>query len=364
MQRAFADKDPAFDGLFIVAVRTTGIFCRPVCRARPPRPENVEFFGSPSEALAQGYRPCKLCRPTDPPGQAPAIVDRLKELAASAADSTPLRSDDLRGLGIDPTTARRQFRAHVGVTFAAYQRSLRMGTALAEIRRGATAITAQVAAGFESASGFRDAFARLFGIPPTNGSTLRPLAASRLATPIGPMIAVADDEHLLLLDFLDRRGLPGAIQRLQSRLGAILPGDSEPLRRIAAELGEYFAGRRTTFTLPLAPHGTPFERRAWDYLRSIPPGETRTYGEQAKSIGAGGGARAVGRANGMNYLSIVIPCHRVVGANGALTGYGGGLWRKRWLLDHERKIVADAAAGFRTSLTPKPQSALCTQGGA
>jgi AraC family transcriptional regulator of adaptative response/methylated-DNA-[protein]-cysteine methyltransferase len=363
MQRAFADKDPAFDGLFVVAVRTTGIFCRPVCRARPPRPENVEFFRSPSEALARGYRPCKLCRPTDPPGRAPAVIERLKELAASAADA-PLRSEDLRALGIDPTTARRQFRAHLGVTFAAYQRSLRMGTALAEIRRGATATTAQVAAGFESASGFRDAFARLFGTPPANGSTLRPLAASRLATPIGPMIAVADDESLLLLDFFDRRGLPGAIQRLQSRLGPVLPGDNEPLRRITTELAEYFAGHRATFTVPLAPHGTPFERRAWDYLRSIPPGQTRAYGEQARSIGAGGGARAVGRANGMNYLSIIIPCHRVVGADGALTGYGGGLWRKRWLLDHEREMTAATGGGFTSRVTRKSPVALCTQGGA
>jgi AraC family transcriptional regulator of adaptative response/methylated-DNA-[protein]-cysteine methyltransferase len=192
---------------------------------------------------------------------------------------------------------------------------------------------------------------------------LRPLAASHLTTPIGPMIAVADDDNLLLLDFLDRRGLPGAIQRLQSRLGPILPGDNAILQRIATELAEYFAGRRTAFTLPLAPRGTPFERRAWDYLRSIPPGQTRTYGEQARTIGAGGGARAVGRANGMNYLSIIIPCHRVVGANGALTGYGGGLWRKRWLLDHERKTVANAACGFATAPMQKPQPALFTQGG-
>jgi AraC family transcriptional regulator of adaptative response/methylated-DNA-[protein]-cysteine methyltransferase len=143
----------------------------------------------------------------------------------------------------------------------------------------------------------------------------------------------------------------------------MIPGDNAPLCRIATELAEYFAGRRTSFTLPVAPHGTPFEKRAWDYLRSIPPGETRSYGEQAKCIGAGGGARAVGRANGMNYLSIIIPCHRVVGANGALTGYGGGLWRKRWLLDHERKMVTSAACGFAPSPLQKPRSTLCSQGG-
>ena len=354
MRRAFAEKDASFDGLFIVAVRTTGIFCRPTCRARPPRPENVEFFADAAEAAAQGYRACKMCRPTEPPGRAPAVVDRLKELAAAAGDA-PLREDDLRSLGIDPATARRQFRAHCGVTFAAYQRSLRMGAALTEMRRGAGVTAAQLAAGFESGSGFRDAVGRAVGTTASKAAAIEPLVTTQIETPIGPMQAIARDEGLMLVDFLDRRGMAGAIERLRRRFGddealaAIVPGDHEHLRRLRAELDEYFAGRRTTFTLPLAPHGTGFERRAWDYLRTIPPGETRTYGAQARAIGAGGGARAVGRANGMNYLSILIPCHRVVGASGELTGYGGGLWRKRWLLEHERAMTGALASDLFTT---------------
>ena len=346
MRRAFAEKDASFDGLFIVAVRTTGIFCRPTCRARPPRPENVEFFASASEAEARGYRACKMCRPTDAPGRLPEIVDRLIGLAVESGD-VPVRETDLRANGIDPATARRQFRAHCGVTFAAYQRARRLGVALGEIRGGAGVTRAQVAAGFESGSGFRAAFGRTFRTAAGNGAAVEPLVSMRLDTPIGPMLAVARDEGLVVLDFSDRRGIAGAIARAEQRFGGVVvPGEHEHLRAIRRELAEYFAGRRTAFSVPVAPHGTAFERRAWDYLRSIPPGQTRTYGEQARAIGAGGGARAVGRANGMNYLSIIIPCHRVVGADGALTGYGGGLWRKRWLLDHERRVAGGEAGLF------------------
>jgi AraC family transcriptional regulator of adaptative response/methylated-DNA-[protein]-cysteine methyltransferase len=153
--------------------------------------------------------------------------------------------------------------------------------------------------------------------------------------------------------------MDGALERLRRRFGRgdvlapIVPGDHPHLRRAADELRQYFAGGRTAFTIPFVLGGSAFERRAWEYLGAIPPGQTRTYGEQARAIGAGGGARAVGRANGMNYLSIVIPCHRVVGADGALTGYGGGLWRKRWLLDHERTVTGGRQP-VETGLFPAP----------
>ncbi len=177
LYRAVVRRDPAYEGVFWLGVRTTGIFCRPTCRARPPRPENVEFFADAAEAAAQGYRACKMCRPTEPPGRAPAVVGRLKELAA-AATQTPLREDDLRELGIDPATARRQFRAHCGVTFAAYQRSLRMGAALTEMREGGGVTAAQLAAGFESGSGFREAVGRTLGARASKAAAVEPLCSS------------------------------------------------------------------------------------------------------------------------------------------------------------------------------------------
>jgi AraC family transcriptional regulator of adaptative response/methylated-DNA-[protein]-cysteine methyltransferase len=340
MRRAFRRKDTAFDGTFIVAVKTTGVFCRPVCRAKPPLPQNVEFFASADEALRNGYRPCKLCRPTQDRPAPPQVVAKLIELI-DQSECQRVRESDMKAIGIDPSTARRQFRQYCGMTFAAYQRSRRLGQALSEVRSGAPVAMAQAGAGFESGSGFRQAFERMFGAPASaaRANGVSTLTANWIETPLGRMVAVAQADGIALLDFIDRKGLPAAIQRLTERhRAAIAPGEHPHLAQLKRELDEYFRGTRREFAVSLAPNGSAFERRAWDYLRQIPFGQTRSYGQQASAIGATSGARAVGRANGMNYLSIVIPCHRVVASNGDLTGYGGGLARKRWLLDHEQRM--------------------------
>jgi AraC family transcriptional regulator of adaptative response/methylated-DNA-[protein]-cysteine methyltransferase len=343
MRRAFARKDASFDGTFFAAVKTTGIFCRPVCRAKPARPDNLEFFRTAQQALSHGYRPCKLCRPLDGAARSPELVKRLMKLVdESAPDRVTER--DLRVSGIDPSTARRQFRAHCNMTFAAYQRARRMGAALREIRRGASVTRAQAGSGFRSASGFREAFARLLAARTADADGLPLLTARWLSTPLGPMVAVASDEGIALLEFLDQPSLPAALERLggqharDGRAAVILPGDHAHLSRLAGELQQYFAGAGKCFGVPLAPSGSEFERRAWAYLRDIPYGQTRSYAQQAEAIGAARGLRAVGRANGRNPLSILVPCHRVVGSNGDLTGYAGGLARKRWLLEHEQQV--------------------------
>ncbi|MDB5294166.1 MAG: ada [Phycisphaerales bacterium] len=352
MRRAFAEKDPSFDGLFVVAVRTTGVFCRPVCRARPPRPENVEFFPTPAAAARQGYRPCKLCRPADVAAAAapsPAVELLVRLIQSCAPDR--VTSDDLATAGVDPSTARRQFRRHFGMTFAAYQRARRLADAVGEARAGGGAVAAQMAAGFESASGFRAAARRAVGA--VSAADLRSatvLASARILTPVGPMLAIVGEAGVAVCDFEDRAGLAAAVDRARVRLAPsgrpamIVRGDHPLLSRVAAELAEYFAGRRRAFDVPLAVGGTDFQRRAWDYLRGIPYGQTRSYGRQAADVGSPKAVRAVGRANGSNFVSILIPCHRVVAGDGTLAGYGGGLARKRWLLDHERRVAAGAEA--------------------
>lgn len=349
MWRAFSEKDSHFDGLFFVGVRTTGVFCRPTCRAKPPRQKNVEFFETAAEAMRNGYRACKMCRPTEGAEVVPEVVRRLEALAR--AGSSPVRERDLVAVGIDPSSARRQFRRHRGVTFARYQRAVRMGEALREVRGGAGVTAAQVAAGFESASGFREAFAGTFGVAASRCAGAGVLVWARFETPLGAMVGVASDGGLVVLDFADRKGLEGAMARARKRSGgkdaeaAIVPGENEHLVTARRELAAYFAGELKSFSVRLATEaGSAFELRAWAYLREIPYGRTRSYGEQARAIGCES-ARAVGRANGMNYLSIVVPCHRVVGAKGELTGYGGGLWRKRWLLDHERRVLGERRRG-------------------
>ncbi len=338
MYRALLDRDASFEGIFLVGVRTTGIFCRPTCIAKKPARQNVDFFSTPSEALHGGYRPCLRCRPMDPGKQPPELIERLRA-EVERAPGGRLTDKELAALSIDPSTARRQFKRHYGMTFQAYYRARRMGLALKDVRRGGSVEEAQNGSGFASASGFREAFNRIFGEPPTAAKARACLLAERIETPLGLMLAVADDAGLRLLEFNDRRALEREIPILRRRLRtSIVPGEHPHLEAIRRQLGDYFSGSRLEFDVPLAPVGSDFQLRTWDLLRSIPVAETCSYGWMAEQLGAPGGQRAVGRANGTNMIAIVIPCHRVIRADGSLGGYGGGLWRKKWLLDHERKF--------------------------
>lgn len=340
MYRALSRRDAAYEGVFLTGVKTTGIFCRPTCKAKRPRPENVEFFANASEALHGGYRPCRLCRPLDSTRPVPPLVEQLRRAVEAAPDGR-VTDKELAALGIEPTTARRQFRAYHGMTFHAYQRARRMGLALRDVRAGHAVTDVQLARGYESTSGFREAFARVFGAPPRGGRAAACLFARRIETPLGTMLALADEAGLRLLEFVDRRGLERELVGLRRRLKcAIVPGNHPWLEQVAAELAEYFAGRRLGFTVPLAPVGSAFQLRVWAELRRIAPGRTRSYAEMAARLGIPKGPRAVGRANGSNMLALVIPCHRVINADGSLCGYAGGIWRKQRLLEHERKHAA------------------------
>jgi AraC family transcriptional regulator of adaptative response/methylated-DNA-[protein]-cysteine methyltransferase len=341
---AVTERDPDYEGVFYVGVRTTGVFCRPTCPARPPKRENCEFFADAQQAMLASYRPCKRCRPLSHPNETSDVV----RLLVDAVERTPDKrwgDSDFDALSVHASTARRQFQKRFGMTFVEYARARRLGLAFKAIRAGERVITAQLDAGYESGSGFRDAFAKIMGAPPASRSA-RALFAAWMDTPLGPMIAIGDDEALYLLEYADRRGLERQIERLRVRTNAgIVPGRTGPIARLEAELAAYFDGRLTRFETPLARLGSSFQTMVWDALLAIPPGQTRSYAELARAIGRPEAVRAAARANGANPLAIVVPCHRVIGADGALCGYGGGLPRKRWLLDHERRLAATAATG-------------------
>ena len=162
------------------------------------------------------------------------------------------------------------------------------------------------------------------------------MATTHILTPVGTLYAMADDSGLSVLDFVER-DLPQVPAR--NEVVSVDPADHPILAQTVLELMEYFGGERESFSIPLSPRGTAFELKVWAALSEIPFGETRSYGQQAKAIGAPSASRAVGAANGRNRIAIVIPCHRVIGANGSLTGYGGGMPRKKWLLEHEQAVV-------------------------
>ena len=335
MYRALSERDASYEGIFVAAVRSTGIFCRPTCPARKPRPENVTYFPTARDALFAGFRPCLRCRPLERAGQAPAWIRPVLQ-ALEQDPARRWRDRDLRDLGLEPGRVRRWFQREHGMTFQGYGRARRLGAALGRIRLGDDIDGVAFDHGYESLSGFREAFGQLVGVPPGRARSSRPIALTRLLTPLGPMVAAAVDDGVCLLEFAERRMLAVQLGRVVRLVGGVVtPGSHPHLERLDRELGAYFAGRRTTFSVPLHAPGTPFQEACWAYLRSIPSGETRTYAQGAAAVGRPDAIRAFGRANGDNRLAILIPCHRVVGGDGRLTGYGGGLWRKQALLDLE-----------------------------
>lgn len=352
MLEAMRTRDKAYEGVFFTAVKTTGIFCRPGCPARSPKPENVEFYPSVRDALFAGFRACRRCRPLEPEGAPP---DWLRPLLAEI-DEEPerrWRDRDLVERGIEPARARRWFQAQHGMTFHAYHRSRRLGAALGTLRKGRRVLDVALAHGYDSASGFQDAFQRVLGTTPRSGRHLVAARASRILTPLGPMVVVATDVGIALLEFADRRMLETQLTRLSRRIGCrYVAGSSRHVDHLEREFAEYFAGDRAEFTVPMVTDGTDFQQAVWDRLVRIPAGETISYQTMARDIGRPTAVRAVGRANGDNRLTILVPCHRVVGSDGKLTGYGGGLWRKQWLLDHEDAMVTKRNAASRGRGSP------------
>jgi AraC family transcriptional regulator, regulatory protein of adaptative response / methylated-DNA-[protein]-cysteine methyltransferase len=336
MLEAFLGRDPAFEGVFVTGVRTTGIFCRPTCTARKPRPENLAFFGQAKDALDAGYRPCLRCRPMEAVGDSPEWLQPLLE-AIEAEPGRRWSDEEIRSRGLSPERVRRWFKSHHGMTFQAYHRARRLGSALGHVQDGSSVGRAAFEAGYDSLSGFQEAFRLYFGAAPRELEGATVVRVDRIPTPMGPMLAAATDEALVLLEFVDRRMLPGQVRRIRERLGAVfVPDSNDVIAATRDSVAAFFRGELRAFDLPLLPVGTPFQRAVWDALREIPYGETRSYAEVARRVGRPSAVRAVGRANGMNALAIVVPCHRVVGADGKLVGYGGGLWRKARLLELER----------------------------
>ncbi len=336
LYEALVARDPSYDGRAFVCVSSTGIFCRLTCPARNPKPENCTFHETVAECIEAGFRPCKRCRPTTPEASADPVVGPLIE-ALEKRPGYRWGEPDLKRMGFDPSTVRRAFKRHFGMTFLEMARQRRLQEGFSTLAGGGKVIDAQITAGFESPSAFREAFAKILGQAPGAFSAKPLLFADWVASPLGPMIAVADRTRLHLLEFLDRKAFPAEFRKLQSYAkGEIGFGRTEVTEQIQAELDRFFAGKGAAFETKLALHGSAFTRDVWRELLTIPAGETRSYSEVAEAIGRPQAVRAVARANGANQLVLIVPCHRVIGADGSLTGDGGGLWRKQKLIELEQ----------------------------
>lgn len=339
MYEASFNKNPDFEGVFWMGVKTTGIFCRPTCTARKPKFENVEFFENTKDAILKGYRPCKVCKPLENPDETPAEIQQiLNELSADPL--LKFKDYDLVKRGLEPATVRRWFQKHHGMTFQAFQRMHKLNSAFKKLNSGEKVTDAAFDSGFESLSGFNESFKNIFGVSPKNSKQEKVVDLKRIETPLGTMIACADENGICMLEFSDRKALPTELKEISKHFNAnIIQGENPHFKILEKELAEYFEGKRKDFSVPLSPVGTDFQKKVWGVLRQIPYGTTRSYMDQANILGSPKSVRAVANANGLNKISIIIPCHRVIGSDGKLTGYGGGIWRKQKLLELEKAIL-------------------------
>jgi AraC family transcriptional regulator, regulatory protein of adaptative response / methylated-DNA-[protein]-cysteine methyltransferase len=344
MQNALFSRDASYDGIFFTAVRTTGIFCRPSCSAKKPLANNVQYFSSVKEALFSGYRPCLRCKPMESHPEDPEwlhpVMARIEEQPL-----VRLKDSQIRAAGVDPARLRRHFLSRYGMTFQAFARARRMGHALQQIREGNNLMEVAMDQGYDSYSGFQEAFRNTFGDPPGRSRNTDCISVAWMESPLGPFIAGANSQGICFLEFTDRRMLEKQLSTLKSRFkSSIIPGNNQHLEKLHIELTQYFDGERKDFTVPLLYPGSNFQVQVWENLLKIPYGQTISYEALALRVGNLKAVRAVGTANGMNRICILIPCHRVVNKDGKLGGYGGGLWRKTYLLQLEQRNSEPADA--------------------
>ncbi|MEZ4744340.1 MAG: methylated-DNA--[protein]-cysteine S-methyltransferase [Bdellovibrionota bacterium] len=337
MYDAIGRQESLYEGQFITAVKSTGIFCRPSCRARKPLAKNVEFFTNAEEALKHGYRPCKICCPMEMEHDTPMEISNLI-LELQINPYIKITDADLKEKGLEPNKIRRWFKKNHGMTFQSYQRLIRINAGYDKIKKGSSITHSVFDAGYESLSGFNQRFKAIFGQSPQKSGTKNIIYLDRITAKLGPMFIASTENGICLLEFTDRKMLETELRDLQNRLNAVIvPGSNDYIKQAKSELNEYFEGLRKKFKVSLDLVGTDFQKKVWTNLMNIPYGETRSYQQQAALLGNPKSVRAVANANGMNKIAIIIPCHRVIGSDGSLTGYSGGLPRKKWLLKLEKK---------------------------
>ena len=337
---AFVARDAAFDGEFFIAVETTGIYCRPSCPAKRAKRENVRFFATAAEAERAGFRPCKRCKPNEP-----SLVQQHSEKVKEAcrlietAEAEPKLDDLAEAVGLSSYHFHRVFKSVLGVTPKAYAAAHRNKRVREELGRSATVTEAIYGAGFNSNGRFYATSSEALGMTPNQFRAGGPDAEIKFAigeSSLGLVLIAASDKGVCAIFFGDdAEGLARDLKRQFPR--ARLVGDDRAFAQLTAKVIGFVEDPRRDLDLPLDIRGTAFQRRVWEALRRIPVGSTATYAEIAKAIGAPKSVRAVGRACGSNPISLAIPCHRVVGSNGSLTGYRGGIERKRALLAKEAK---------------------------
>ena len=343
--QVFMARDAAYDGQFVVAVRSTGIYCRPSCPARRPRRENAVFYPAPVEAETAGYRPCRRCHP-EQAGSASVQTEWVAQacrLIEAAADQPPSLTELAAQLGLSPHHVQRVFKRVMGISPRQYGEAYRLGRVKNSLKQEATVSMAMYEAGYGSSSRFYENGVGRLGMAPTvyrrGGAGMR-IHYTLVDSPLGRLLVAATERGVCFVSLGDTD------EALETALrgdyhAADLVRDDEGLGETVQAILAFLQGTRPGLDLPLDIQGTAFQWRVWEALRAIPYGETRTYAQLAEAIHEPKAARAVGHACATNPVSLVIPCHRAVRTDGSLGGYRWGLSRKEALLTQEKAHASD-----------------------
>ncbi|MFN0042839.1 MAG: bifunctional DNA-binding transcriptional regulator/O6-methylguanine-DNA methyltransferase Ada [Alphaproteobacteria bacterium] len=343
--RAVLGRETEMDGRFVYGVETTGIYCRPSCPSRRPRRENVRFFADGRAAVQAGFRACKRCGP-----DGHARLDPAKNLARRACafidervEGPPTLAALAAHLKLSPYHVQRTFSRVMGISPRAYADARRLGRFKHRLKRGAGIADALYDAGYGSSSRIYEHAGAQLGMTPAayrkGGRDMR-IAYTVVRTPLGPMIVAGTNLGVSYIAFDDDEGALEAALRAEYPEAEVARDDSG-MGRYVKPIADHVAGHPSSLELPLDVQATAFQRRVWQALRDIPIGETRTYRQIARAVGAPKAARAVGNACARNPVSIVVPCHRAIRGDGSLGGYAWGLARKRRLLDIEKELATE-----------------------
>ena len=335
---ALSARDPAFDGVFVYAVATTGVYCRPTCKSRRPLERNVRFFANAADARAAGFRACKRCRPDD--GSYDAQPEWLAQACRLLEESeeAPTLDELAAQLGVSRAHLQRTFTRAIGVSPRRYATTLRERRLRTALRGGATVSAATYESGFGSSSRVYESAASTIGMTPARyrrGASGEAIAYGIVASALGPVLVAATDRgiaHVALGD--DEAKLERDLRA--SFPQATLERADDRVESATSALVRYLAAGGPWPQLPLDVRATAFQARVWEALTHIAPGATTTYGELARALGDPHATRAVARACATNPVALLIPCHRVIAKNGDMRGYRWGVDRKSRLLDIER----------------------------
>ncbi|OOM70587.1 bifunctional transcriptional activator/DNA repair enzyme Ada [Clostridium puniceum] len=334
MWEVVSNNDKDYDGKFFYAVKTTGIYCHPSCNSKSPLRKNILFYQTAEEAEEAGYRPCKRCCPNLVDYQPIfELTNKIKETIDDFYTERRKLSEELRKLGISQSWMIQLFKEQYNLTPGEYADNLRIEAAKSKIKENnLPIIEIAYSLDFDSVSAFYTFFQKHIGTSPgVYRKQQTPILSSSdeyyyiYDTKLGQLTIACNEDAVISVRFGDNTtNYAGEYKR------------TELIDRTILEIREYIGGSRKFFDIPLAPKGTDFQISVWDALRTIPYGETRSYSQVAEVIGSPKASRAVGMANNHNPIMLLIPCHRVVGKDGSLVGYAGGIERKKWLLELEQ----------------------------